>query len=197
MAKGISDKRQLARRDLLRSLDTLGKTLPDNPHFEQADRCEQKAYDLIFGDAKKLFDLAQETDDMRERYGRNTFGQSCLMARRLVEKGVRFITINYRGWDTHKQHFQTMRRRLPEMDKGVATLLDDLSAREARFDDDPSGASRMFRLPQDVERISFKMTHGERESIAEYVGGIAAVPTAPVDAWSSECDETDPATGEP
>ena len=59
---------------------------------------------------------------MRERYGRNTFGQSCLMARRLVEKGVPFITINYKGWDTHKQHFQIMNRKLPELDQGLAAL---------------------------------------------------------------------------
>jgi uncharacterized protein (DUF1501 family) len=51
------------------------------------------------------------------------------MARRLVEVGVPYVTINYRGWDTHKQHFQTMRRKLPEMDKGMATLLQDLSER--------------------------------------------------------------------
>ena len=49
------------------------------------------------------------------------------MARRLVEKGVPYVTINYKGWDTHKQHFQTMRRKLPEMDKAMATLLQDLS----------------------------------------------------------------------
>jgi hypothetical protein len=76
-----------------------------------------------------VFDLAQEKDALRERYGRNTFGQSCLMARRLVEKGVPYITINYKGWDTHKQHFQTMRRKLPELDKGLATLLQDLEER--------------------------------------------------------------------
>ena len=75
-----------------------------------------------------MFDLAQEKDALRERYGRNTFGQSCLVARRLVERGVPYITINYKGgWDTHKQNFQVMRRRLPEMDKGMATLLEDLS----------------------------------------------------------------------
>ena len=51
------------------------------------------------------------------------------MARRLVELGVPYITINYKGWDTHKQHFQIMRRQLPEMDKGVGTLIEDLSAR--------------------------------------------------------------------
>jgi len=51
------------------------------------------------------------------------------MARRLVEHGVPYVTINYRGWDTHKQHFETMRRKLPEMDTGMATLLQDLSDR--------------------------------------------------------------------
>jgi uncharacterized protein (DUF1501 family) len=51
------------------------------------------------------------------------------MARRLVEQGVPYVTINYKGWDTHKQHFQTMRRKLPELDKGMATLLQDLSER--------------------------------------------------------------------
>jgi uncharacterized protein (DUF1501 family) len=57
-----------------------------------------------------------------------TFGQSCLVARRLVERGVPYVTINYQGgWDTHKQNFQVMRQRLPQLDKGLATLLQDLS----------------------------------------------------------------------
>jgi uncharacterized protein (DUF1501 family) len=51
------------------------------------------------------------------------------MARKLVERGVPYVTINYKGWDTHKQHFQIMRRKLPEFDRGLATLLEDLSAR--------------------------------------------------------------------
>ena len=66
---------------------------------------------------------------MRARYGRNTLGQSCLMARRLVEEGVPYIKIHSRGWDTHKQHFEIMRRKLPELDRGLATLLADLSER--------------------------------------------------------------------
>ena len=90
----------------------------------------KQAYELILGDGGKLFDLSTEKNDLRDRYGRNTFGQSCLMARRLVEHGVPYVTINYKGWDTHKQHFQTMRRKLPEMDKGMATLLQDLSDRK-------------------------------------------------------------------
>ena len=129
VAKGITDHRQQERRKLLHSLDSLGKAMPKDPDFKQFDRCEAKAYDLMFGDARKLFDLTQETDKTREAYGRNTFGQSCLMARRLAEHGVPYITINYKGWDTHKQHFQIMARKLPEMDRGMATLLAELSAR--------------------------------------------------------------------
>jgi hypothetical protein len=129
VARGISDSRQRSRRQLLHTLDSLGKAMPQNPHFKQLDQCEQNAYDIMFGDGRKLFDLSEEKDEIRERYGRNTFGQSCLMARRLVEHGVPYITINYRGWDTHKQHFETMRRKLPEMDRGMATLLQDLADR--------------------------------------------------------------------
>ena len=100
-----------------------------DPRLQALAQCEKEAYDLILGDAGKVFELAQEPDALRERYGRTTFGQSCLLARRLVERGVPYITINYRGWDTHKQHFQAMRRKLPELDRGLATLLQDLSER--------------------------------------------------------------------
>jgi len=129
VAPGISDERQYRRRDLLLALDTLGKAMPQCPQFQELDECDAKAYDTMFGETRKLFDLAQEPDEMRDRYGRNTFGQCCLMARRLVEHGVPYVTINYKGWDTHKQHFQIMQRKLPEMDRGMATLLQDLSER--------------------------------------------------------------------
>ena len=127
VSEGMSEKRQRNRRDLLKQVNTLGHALKGDPRIERLTQCEKEAYDLILGDAGKVFDLSQEKDDLRARYGRSTFGQSCLMARRLVERGVRFVTINYRGWDSHKQHFQTMRRKLPEMDRGMATLLQDLS----------------------------------------------------------------------
>jgi hypothetical protein len=129
VAQGISDQRQRARRDLLHKLNTLGEAMPRDASLKALYESEDQAYELILGDAGKLFDLSQEKDELRDRYGRNTFGQSCLMARRLVEQGVPYITINYKGWDTHKQHFETMRRKLPEMDKGLATLLQDLSER--------------------------------------------------------------------
>jgi hypothetical protein len=129
VAPGISEQRQKDRRDLLHQLNTLGRALPGDASLKALYQSEDQAYELILGDAGKLFDLSQEKDEVRDRYGRNTFGQSCLMARRLVEKGVPYITINYKGWDTHKQHFQIMNRKLPEMDKGLATLLQDLSER--------------------------------------------------------------------
>jgi uncharacterized protein (DUF1501 family) len=84
---------------------------------------------MILGDGAKVFDLAQEKPETRDRYGKSKFGQSCLVARRLVERGIPYVTINYGGWDTHKENFQAMRRQLPEMDKGVATLIQDLSER--------------------------------------------------------------------
>ncbi|MHC5070566.1 MAG: DUF1501 domain-containing protein, partial [Planctomycetota bacterium] len=128
LARGITDQRQRNRRGLLHDLDSLGRAMPDNPHFKKLEQCEEEAYGLMFGKARKLFDLSQEKQ-VREQYGRNTFGQSCLMARRLVEYGVPYITINYGGWDTHKQHFEIMGRKLPELDRGVATLIADLAAR--------------------------------------------------------------------
>jgi hypothetical protein len=129
VAQGVSDEQQKDRRELLHKLNTFGHAMKGNAAIEAMAQSEQQAYDLILGDAGKIFDLSKENNDLRERYGKNTFGQSCLMARRLVEKGVPYVTINYKGWDTHKQHFQIMRRKLPEMDKGLATLLQDLSER--------------------------------------------------------------------
>jgi hypothetical protein len=127
VAPGITAERQRARQDLLRKLNTLEQVMKNDTQIQALGQCEKEAYDLILGDAGKVFDLTQEKDELRDRYGRTTFGQSCLMARRLVERGVPYVTINYKGWDTHKQHFQAMRRQLPEMDKGMATLLADLA----------------------------------------------------------------------
>jgi hypothetical protein len=130
VAQGITDDRQRERRDYLHQLDALDKALPGDTQLKASDQAENQAYELILGDAGKVFDLSQEKDDVRDRYGKNTFGASCLVARRLVERGVPYVTINYQGgWDTHKQNFPLMRRRLPELDKGLATLLQELSER--------------------------------------------------------------------
>ncbi len=127
VAEGISDLRQARRRDLLRELDTLGRAMPSDQQLEAFGLCQEQAYELILGDAGKVFDLSQEKAELRDRYGRNTFGQSCLAARRLVERGVRYVTINFKGWDTHKRHFPAMRRLLPQLDKGLSTLFTDLA----------------------------------------------------------------------
>jgi hypothetical protein len=129
VARGISDRRQRDRRKLLYNLNSLARELSDNPTLALHEQAEAQAYDLVLGDAGKVFDLTDEPDALREKYGRNTFGQSCLIARRLVQRGVKYVTINYKGWDTHKQHFPIMRRKLPEMDRGLGTLLQDLADR--------------------------------------------------------------------
>lgn len=129
VAKGITEERQRYRRELMGQLNTLEHALPEDPRVMASDQAEKEAYDLILGDAGKVFDLSQEKTEMRDRYGRNKFGQSCLMARRLVEKGIPYITINYGGWDMHSNIFPSLRRKLPEMDKAMAALLTDLSER--------------------------------------------------------------------
>ena len=129
IADGISDAQQRSRRALLDKLNTLENLLPENAAMRALAKSEDQAYDMILGDGGKVFDLSTEKEELRERYGKNKFGQSCLMARRLVEEGVPYITINYPGWDTHKGNFATMRRKLPELDKGMATLIQDLSER--------------------------------------------------------------------
>ncbi|MCC7299862.1 MAG: DUF1501 domain-containing protein [Verrucomicrobia bacterium] len=129
VAEGISDARQQSRRELLQNLDTLARAMEGNPLVERMTKNQQAAYSLILGEAKNTFDLSKEPDELRTAYGKTTFGQSCLQARKLVEAGVPFITINAPGWDTHKKHFELMGRMLPELDRGVATLLQDLSNR--------------------------------------------------------------------
>ncbi len=126
VAKNITQEQQLKRRKMLQEIDTMGRALPDNKALKQFDQAGEEAYDLIAGNSGKVFDLNQETKEVRDRYGRNHFGQSCLAARRLVEQGVPYITINAQGWDTHKKHFDAMRRKLPEVDQGLSALLEDL-----------------------------------------------------------------------
>lgn len=127
VAEGISPRRQLERRELLKGLNLFGKSMPQNAQLESYYGSKDKAYDLLLGDGAEIFDLSRESDELRERYGRNTFGQSCLVARRMVEAGVKYVTINYRGWDTHKKHFEAMRQLLQQTDSGFSTLLADLA----------------------------------------------------------------------
>ena len=127
VARGIADERQVGRRQLLQKLDTLGHALRVHEQVAATQEAKEAAYELILGKGKEVFDLSKEKPELREQYGKNTFGQECLVARRLAEAGVPYIVINYpAGWDTHKDHFQTMRRQCPQLDQGLATLLSDL-----------------------------------------------------------------------
>jgi len=127
IAKAITDDRQKARRELLGKMNTLGNEMAANPQVAAAEDAKKQAYELILGAGRDIFDLAKEKPELRDRYGRHTFGQDCLVARRMVETGVPYVVINYPGgWDTHKDHFLTMRKQAPQLDQGLAMLLQDL-----------------------------------------------------------------------
>ena len=126
--RGINDARQKARRELVDKINLLGYGLADVPEMAAAEEAKQKAYGLILGRGKEVFNLDNEPTALRDRYGRHTFGQECLAARRMVEAGVPYITISFPGgWDTHANHFPTMKRQCPMLDQGLAVLLADLS----------------------------------------------------------------------
>jgi hypothetical protein len=128
------------------TLDELEKRDKLFKHFDQTFRSLDQSADLIEGlDAfhkqalailrsdktKKAFDLGQEPDRVRERYGPSEFGQGALAARRLVEAGVRFVTISLGGWDTHGKNFDALSKRLlPILDQTLPALIEDLSARD-------------------------------------------------------------------
>ena len=80
-------------------------------------------------EARDAFAIDAESAELRDRYGRTTFGQSCLLARRLVERGVGFVTVNFAGWDHHAKIFEGLDKKLPEFDLGFSALVDDLKQR--------------------------------------------------------------------
>jgi len=124
----INDGRQAARRELADKVNLLGYGLAEAPEMAAAEEARQRAYGLILGSGKEVFNLDNEPTELRNRYGRHTFGQECLAARRLVEAGVPYVTISFPGgWDTHAGHFATMRSQCPMLDQGLATLLADLN----------------------------------------------------------------------
>ncbi len=120
------------RKLLLAEVDRFRKAAETkaNKHASAVSVFQQKAFDLMTSaEAKKAFDIHAESDKLRDEYGRNSLGQSCLMARRLVEAGVRCVTIDHSNWDTHDDNFNTLKRQLPALDAGVETLFRDLSER--------------------------------------------------------------------
>src|SRR4029077_3541983 len=127
VASGITDDRQKARQELLGKMNTFGDRIRDLAEISAADDAKKRAYELILGAGREVFDLSKEKPALRDRYGRFTFGQDCLAARRMVEAGVPYIIINFPGGcDTHSNHFSTMRRQCLQLDQGLAMLLQDL-----------------------------------------------------------------------
>ena len=121
------------RRWLLEKMDARYRAIDSNADFDALDSFQQRAYDLMRSPAaKKAFDVEAEPAALREKYGRTPVGQGALLARRLVEAGVRFVTVA-KGWlnyDTHSDNFNTMKKvLLPEFDRAFAALLEDLHAR--------------------------------------------------------------------
>jgi hypothetical protein len=96
---------------------------------EKIDSLRDINMEFIWGNSREVFNLANEPDSVRERYGKSRLGQSCLVARRLVEAGVPFVNVRMTGWDTHKKHFQRMNSMLPNLDKALSALIADLDAR--------------------------------------------------------------------
>jgi hypothetical protein len=132
-----------SRRNLRLALDDLAQRVESSPQVERLDRFRQQAFSLLTSPAaRQVFDLDQEPDSLRLQYGKFRFGQCCLMARRLVEAGVRFVQVNWSshvepvedtgdgGWDMHDRNFQQLQDRHAWMlDQSLSALLDDLHER--------------------------------------------------------------------
>ena len=132
LPKGISESRGEQRRLLRRDLDLMQR-FADRAAADPAvdfDRFVQQGVDLVTSkEAQAAFDIHKEDSKLRTRYGRSPLGQRMLLARRLVEVGVSFVTVYYGGWDHHRTIFDGLTKHLPPLDQGLATLVLDLEER--------------------------------------------------------------------
>jgi len=132
---GIDLDRLESRSHLLRQLDAVQRSLDNNSQVRDLDDINQQALQLICGNkARDAFDISQEPDAMKEKYGRHAWGKSTLLARRLVEAGVSFVTVNFfekdvDWWDDHYTLEKNLRARLPVYDQVLCALIDDLHQR--------------------------------------------------------------------
>ena len=121
--KFVDRKRMDSRMALLNEFET-------NPMDKQLiDSLRDVNMEFIWGESRELFNLENESDSVKSRYGKSRIGQSCLVARKLVEAGVPFVNVRTTGWDTHKKHFQKMNTMLPQLDKALSALIADLDER--------------------------------------------------------------------
>jgi hypothetical protein len=125
------DATPFATRQRLR--DSVGRhfqRLEGSENLAAMDSFYQRAYSLVSSqEARGAFDIKAEPDPLRDEYGRNAAGQRMLLARRLVEAGVRFVTLSYGGWDMHQKIGDNMKKTLPAFDQAYAALIRDLDQR--------------------------------------------------------------------
>ena len=129
---GISNERVNRRRKVLDLVDSLQKPSSLQPKdFEALDENYKTALTMITArETRRAFEIEKEDPRLRDQYGRNPFGQKCLMARRLIESGVRFVTLTDGGWDTHQNNFKGLKDNLiPKVDQALPQLLIDLDQR--------------------------------------------------------------------
>ena len=127
-----AERKRLDRRyQMLGDLEAYQKKVEATGPVQARDTFYEKAHGIITSPAaKKAFDVGAESDKTRDRYGRNQLGQSMLLARRLIESGVQFVTVTDGGWDTHTNNFKSLKDRLlPRVDQGLSALVEDLKER--------------------------------------------------------------------
>jgi uncharacterized protein (DUF1501 family) len=127
---GLTLEEARARAQLLKTLDDGFRNVEQSPVIESMDEFYRKAFELISSPAaKKAFDINEEPDKLRDNYGRTAVGQGALLARRLIESGVRLSTVFQGGYDTHVDHERSTKPLLADFDQAFAALLDDLEQR--------------------------------------------------------------------
>jgi hypothetical protein len=137
LPEGVSIARGDQRREMLRKMDAFTEHVEESPATRERDAFYEQAYRLLgSASAKAAFDLAHERPETRERYGHARIGGGCLLARRLIEAGSRFVTVVDSGWDTHQQIFRELpdsrfpgSGKLPALDRAYAALITDLRER--------------------------------------------------------------------
>jgi len=127
--KSIDDASGAARLDMLREMQEEFAAARPGPIAKSHSAAYDRAIRLMQSEGGKVFDLTTEKDATRDKYGRNLFGQGCLLARRLVEKGVPFIEITLGNWDTHGQNFELVKNLCGTLDAAWGALMDDLKER--------------------------------------------------------------------
>ncbi|MEO2013672.1 MAG: DUF1501 domain-containing protein [Fuerstiella sp.] len=150
MPDGVNGTRMSTRIDLARQLDSAAAYL-EKELSQRHDHLQQAAFDLVAsGTIRKALDLSAEPDALRDRYGRNRVGQSLLLARRLVEAGVQFVSFNEfnQKWDTHGGLEGRYKQIVPEIDRGFATLVTDLKDRGLLDSTMVINAGEFGRTPQ-------------------------------------------------